>query len=105
VPPSGGVFVYDGRCSPTPHRDHLGNLLPALRALHPGRERRERHGLPYDPRERFRLDMAGGAALAHHAQLNVQAPSALASRLLPSIDQEQRFTRAGRKDAVLATQH
>jgi hypothetical protein len=44
------------------HRDHLRDLLAALRAAHPRRELRQRHRSPGDPRERFRLDVPGRAA-------------------------------------------
>ena len=44
------------------HCHHLRDLLPAVRAAHPGRERRQRHGSPCDPREGLRLDVPGRAA-------------------------------------------
>ena len=53
----GRIFQNSPRPRPS-HRDHLGDLLPAVRAPHPGRECRERHRPPCDPRERLRLDVA-----------------------------------------------
>ena len=44
------------------HRDHLGDVLAAVRAPHPGGEFRQRHRPPGDPRERFRFDVPGRAA-------------------------------------------